>query len=63
MGAARAGKPLQGETARPVTDLEAENTRLKQEIARLKMEKEVLKNLSRGGPLLEAEKLSRIGYS
>jgi transposase len=48
VGAARAGKPLASETVRPVTDLEAENTRLKQEVARLKMEKEILKNRLRG---------------
>jgi transposase len=48
--AARTGKALQSETARPVTDLEAENTRLKQEVARLKMEKEILKNRPRGLP-------------
>jgi transposase len=48
--AARTGKALQSETARPVTDLEAENTRLKQEVARLRMEKEILKNRPRGLP-------------
>jgi transposase len=48
--AARTGKARQSETARPVTDLEAENTRLKQEVARLKMEKEILKNRPRGLP-------------
>jgi transposase len=61
--AARTGKARQSETARPVTDLEAENTRLKQEVARLRMEKEILKNLSRGGPLLREEKLSRVRYT
>jgi transposase len=48
--AARTGKARQSETARPVTDLEAENTRLKQEVARLRMEKEILKNRPRGLP-------------
>jgi hypothetical protein len=48
--AARTGKALQSGTARPVTDLEAENTRLKQEVARLRMEKEILKNRPRGLP-------------
>jgi transposase len=50
VGAARVGKPLQGEMARPVAELEAENTRLKQEVARLKIEKEILKNRPRGLP-------------
>ena len=39
----RAGKPVQGPAGRPVTDLEAENARLRAECARLKMEREILR--------------------
>jgi transposase len=41
--AAGAGKPLQGSAAHPVTELEAENARLRSENARLKMEREILR--------------------
>lgn len=41
--AVRAGKPVQGPAGRPVTDLEAENARLRAECARLKMEREILR--------------------
>jgi transposase len=41
--AARLGKPLTVQTVHPVTDLEAENTRLRAECARLKMEREILR--------------------
>ena len=44
VGNARKGKALVKRAPRPpVTDLEAENARLKQENARLRMEKEILK--------------------
>jgi transposase len=44
VGNARKGKTLVKRAPRPpVTDLEAENARLKQENARLRMEKEILK--------------------
>jgi len=44
VGKARKGQPLTKRAPRqPVTDLEAENARLKQENARLRMEKEILK--------------------
>jgi transposase len=42
--AVRAGKPVKGPVVHPVTDLEAENTRLRAECARLKMEREILRN-------------------
>ena len=41
--AARAGKVVQGPVAHPVTDLEAEVSRLRAENARLKMEREILR--------------------
>ena len=41
--AARAGKPLHEQSVHPVTDLEAENARLRAENARLKMEREILR--------------------
>ena len=41
--AARAGKPLQARVVHPVTDLEADNARLRAENARLKMEREILR--------------------
>jgi len=41
--AARAGKPMEGRTTHPVTDLEAEVSRLRAENARLKMEREILR--------------------
>jgi len=41
--AARAGKPVQRQGAHLVTDLEAENARLRSENARLKMEREILR--------------------
>src|SRR5258708_1538270 len=44
VGKARKGQPLTKRAPRqPVTDLEAENARLKQENARLRLEKEILK--------------------
>ena len=39
----RAGKPLQARVVRPVSDLEADNARLRAENARLKMEREILR--------------------
>jgi transposase len=41
--AAQAGKPVRGLAVHPVTDLEAENARLRAECARLKMEREILR--------------------
>ena len=41
--AARAGKRVDEHRAHPVTDLEAENSRLRAENARLKMEREILR--------------------
>jgi transposase len=41
--AARAGKVVQGPAAHPVSDLEAEVSRLRAENARLKMEREILR--------------------
>jgi transposase len=41
--ASRAGKPVTGQAAHPVSDLEAENARLRSENARLKMEREILR--------------------
>jgi transposase len=41
--AARAGKPVYAQRVQPVTDLEAENSRLRAECARLKMEREILR--------------------
>ena len=44
VGKARKGEaPIKRAPGQPVTDLEAENARLKQENARLRMEKEILK--------------------
>lgn len=43
VGAARAGKRLDEHRVQPVTDLEAENSRLRAECARLKMEREILR--------------------
>jgi transposase len=43
MRAARAGKAVDAHRAHPVTDLEAENSRLRAENARLKMEREILR--------------------
>jgi transposase len=41
--AARAGERIDEHRAHPVTDLEAENSRLRAENARLKMEREILR--------------------
>jgi len=41
--AAQADKSVQGLAGRPVTDLEAENARLRAECARLRMEREILR--------------------
>jgi transposase len=41
--AARSGKSVKGQAAHPVSDLEAENARLRSENARLKMEREILR--------------------
>jgi transposase len=41
--AARAGKPVDAQPVQPVTDLVAENSRLRAQCARLKMEREILR--------------------
>lgn len=48
--AARAGRPVSSSQHRPVSELEAEVTRLPSENATLKMEREILKKRRRSSP-------------
>ena len=56
--AAKAGKlKTVGQGQKPLTDLEMELNRVKRELAEVKMERDLLKNISRGAPLPEGQKL------
>lgn len=56
--AAKAGKlALVGQHQKPLTEIEAELGRVKREPAEVKMERDSLKNISRGVPLPEGQKL------
>jgi transposase len=56
--AAKAGKlKTVGQRQKPLTDLEMELNRVKRELAEVKMERDLLKNISRGAPLPEGQKL------
>ena len=47
-----------GQSQKPLTEIEAELGRLKRELAEVKMERDLLKNISKGAPLPEGQKLS-----
>jgi transposase len=53
--AGRLGKV--GQQQKPLTELEMELNRVKRELAEVKMERDLLKNISRGVPLPEGQKL------
>ncbi|EIM99250.1 transposase IS3/IS911 family protein [Paraburkholderia hospita] len=56
--AAKAGKLGKvGQGQKPLTELEMELNRVKRELAEVKMERDLLKNISRGAPLPEGQKL------
>jgi transposase len=56
--AAKAGKlESVGQHQKPLTEMEAELGRVKRELAEVKMERDLLKNISRGAPLPEGQKL------
>jgi|SRR3954447_21224388 transposase len=46
-----------GQTQKPQTEIEAELGRVRRELAEVKMERDLLKNISRGAPLPEGQKL------
>jgi transposase len=55
---ARVGKLQEvGKEQKPQTELEAELARVQRELAEVKMERDLLKNISRGAPLPEGQKL------
>lgn len=56
--AAKAGKlESVGQHQKPLTEMEAELGRVKRELAEVKMERDLLENISRGAPLPEGQKL------
>lgn len=60
--AAKAGKlKTVGQGQKPLTDLEMELNRVKRELEEVKMERDLLKNISRGAPLPDGEKLHGAG--
>ncbi|MBB3004668.1 transposase [Paraburkholderia tropica] len=55
---ARAGKLQKvGRDQKPLTELEAELARVQRELAEVKMGRDLLRNISRGAPLPEGQKL------
>jgi transposase len=58
----REGK-LAGAGAKPVTSEQMELARLRAEVARLKMERDILKNIRRGAPLPKGQKLRAKVYT
>jgi len=55
---AKAGKLQEvGKEQKPQPELEAELARVQRELAEVKMERDLLKNISRGAPLPEGQKL------
>jgi transposase len=57
-----AGELTPEQAKRRISPESQEISELRAQVSRLKMENAILKNLSRGGPLLREEKLSRIRY-